>query len=223
MDMPKLTIVGTPDLPQGIREMFGDALCKAHERVESCGELIGYRVVHIQDGTVYLSNIILDDATGEWFEDDRDEAIEPPSSFVPCRRDYHVCPKCLLTIRAHAHAIEGESEEDRPHPATDDAWEQVRGSGLLCGGDHCDDPPQMVVWTKVDGTVEKRRSTSTGHAIVLIAGVVQWDPEVNRPPYEDRTPAETIELYERIGTHLSGTFVREDLDPITGQPKEAVS
>jgi len=59
------------------------------------------------------------------------------SKFVPCRTDYHVCASCLQVIRSLAHIIEGESEEDRPFPEVDDAWNRAKDSGLLCGEDHC--------------------------------------------------------------------------------------
>jgi hypothetical protein len=221
MDIPKITIVGTPDLPQGIREMFGDALGKAHDRVEIGSDLIGYRVVHRQDGVVYLSNVIFDDAGDEWFEDDRDEAVLPISELVPCRLDYHVCPECLRTIRAHAHVIEDESEEDRPHPAIDDAWDQVEGSGLLCGGDHCDDPPQEITWNTPDGSVKTRLFPSTSMASFFISGIVQLDPALSENLYISRN--EIIELYEALEVKSCGTFVRRDLDSHTGSPKEQTS
>jgi len=61
----------------------------------------------------------------------------PTNEFVPCRTDYHVCASCLQVIRSIAHIIEGESEEDRPFPEEDDAWNRAKDSGLLCGGYHC--------------------------------------------------------------------------------------
>ncbi|MCX6659081.1 MAG: hypothetical protein NTX81_01680, partial [Candidatus Bathyarchaeota archaeon] len=68
------------------------------------------------------------------------------SEFVPCRTDYHVCAECLQVIRSLAHIIEGESEEDRPFPEADDAWNRAKDSGMLCGGDHCQEAKK---WSRV--------------------------------------------------------------------------
>lgn len=70
----------------------------------------------------------------------------PDGKFVPCKpaHEYDVCAYCQSVLRAHAHVIEGESEEDRPHPGPDDHFEQVEGAGLFCGGKKCDHPPSVT-------------------------------------------------------------------------------
>lgn len=74
--------------------------------------------------------------------------------FVPCKpaHEYDVCLYCQAQLRAHAHLIEGESEEDRPHPEPDDHFEQVSGAGLFCGGSKCDHPPSVETCDKCGST-----------------------------------------------------------------------
>lgn len=213
MNQPLITIVGTPDLPEGIREMFGDTLLPSHEMFEVDSHLFGYRIAHSQDGVSCLSNVLVGDDGETYTEDDRQEAISTPSTFVPCRLDYYVCPECLRTIRAHAFIIEGESEEDRAHPSIEDAWDQVEGSGRLCGVYRCENPPQEVTFTNPEGVVSVRTYPSTRIATMAIGCIVQKDPEVDRPENWSLDADEIVDLYEQIGTHLSGTFVRRDLDP----------
>ena len=75
--------------------------------------------------------------------------------FVPCRDpyDYDVCEVCCRVLRGLAHVIDGEGEEDRPHPTLDDHFERAAGSALLCGGAECEHPPSS---TRCDSCLSRR-------------------------------------------------------------------
>jgi len=227
LSKPKVEIVGTPDLPEALRKMYegsGLPLLHAHERVmgplvDGGHTLIGYRVQIMRIGLPHIATCLVGDDGVTFFEDGLEVLNRDPSTFVPCRTDYHVCPDCLRELRAHAHVIEGESLEDRPMPSVNDAWDQVEGCAGLCGGDHCEDPPERVVWTKADGSVSVRDFESTMDASMTISGVVQWDPGLSeRGTQEVLTPDEIIEAYEALEVHSSGDFLRLGLDPDTGEP-----
>ena len=230
MKGPTIEIVGTPDLPCAVSAIFGDKLLPAHEKVmvpDAKGglALLGYRVSFMGKGKPMLSNVLVGDDGETYFQDDVQEMAGEPNTFVPCRTEYFVCPKCLREIRAHAHIIEGESEEDRPHPSIDDAWDQVEGCAGFCGGDHCKNPPQRVYWTKPDGTVQTLNFVSKSAASFVIANIVQWqeasmqgDLSCNMVCYLRDDPDSLIEAYEDLSSHPLGEFLRLNRDPDTGEP-----
>ena len=228
MDRPTIEVVGTPDLPRLVSDIFGDKLLPAHEKIrvpDGKGglALIGYRVSFMEEGKPMLSNVLVGDDGITFYEDDVQEADRVPDTVVPCRRDYFVCNYCLREIGAHAYNIEGLGEEDRPYPSIEDAWDEVEGCDGFCGGSYCANPPQRVVWTKADGTAQAQNFPSTGYADVVIAGIVQWAPDLQRPNELERTPEETVEAYEMYATAGSGwslgQFLRLDLDDHTGEPQ----
>jgi len=221
---PRVEIIGTPDLPEGVRRLYGDDLLHAHERImapRSGGglALVCYRVQFMRVGLPHVANALVGDDGVTYHEDDVQVLEGEPSTFVSCRTEYCVCDQCLREIRAHAHIIEGESLEDRPLPSIEDAWDRVEGSGLLCGGDHCGNPPQLVVWTR-EGHRSARRFPSTMDASMTISGVLQWDPGVEpRVTAEGPlTPDEIVDLYEALDERSSGEFLRLDLHPRTCEP-----
>ena len=218
MNKPTIQIVGTPDLPEGVVSIFGDKLLVAHEKLTIDGALIGYRVSFMDEGVPMLSNCLVGDDGVTYYEDDVQEMAGEPSTFVPCRTDYHVCPECLREIRAHAHIIEGESEEDRPHPAIGDAWDRVEGCDGFCGGNRCENPPQRVYWTSVL-RVSVRDFPSTMDASMTISSIVQWDAGlIKQTSAETMTPDEINDAYEALLVKSSGHFLRLNLDPDTGKP-----
>ena len=215
-----IAVVGTPDLPESIREKYEGRLFQAHEMVTDHGVVIGYRVAFLELGLPHLANIIL--VTGppndEWDEDDCQLMDGWPNTTVPCRRDFHVCSECLHEIRARAYVIEGEGWEDRPMPSVMDAWNCVVDNEFLCGGDHCENLPQRVIWTKTDGSVDVRVFGSTADASEYISGIVQWAEEiVGLTSVGELTPDEIIDLYENLDTRPLGSFVRQGIDPLSGE------
>ena len=225
MNKPTIEIVGTGDLPQAVRNIFGDKLLNVHEKVmvpdaNDGLSLLGYRVSFVDEGKNMLCNCLVGDDGETYYEDDVQEMAGEPLTSVPCRTNYCVCPDCLREIRGVVHVIEGESDEDRPYPSIEDAWDRVEGSGGLCGGDHCENPPQLVVWTRPDGHRSARRFESTMDASMTISGVVQWDPGLSEQGTKEvLTPDEIIDRYEALRVKSTGEFLRLDLDADTCEPK----
>ena len=135
-------VVSTARLPLPIREMFGDySLVPNFEHAQMIyddGSLMGYVVTSMSiDGKMMNSNVVYEG--GEFHIDDMHESVWSPPPPVEASTDYPVCFDCLREIANIAYLLNGK-QRDRPNPRIDDAHAMAVEQGLLCGGDHCDDP-----------------------------------------------------------------------------------
>jgi len=149
---------------------------------------------------------------------------------VPCRdpRELCVCDECRAELRALAYVIEGESEEQRPHPSPDDHLERASGSGMLCGGGRCLHPPS-VRWLCV------RQDPEYGDRDIrdgTWGQVVEWAAEIildeggpaARTAYDEwrrgemlpDRPWNMVRWYDEEGEGAVGTFA---LYPLAGEPE----
>lgn len=154
----------------------------------------------------------------------------PGHEFVACKDPdlYDLCEECRAELRALAYVIEGESEEDRPHPSPDDHLERASGSGLLCGGDRCLHPPS-VGWLCVRQNPEygdqEIRDGTWVQVVEWAAGIIlgeggppartAYDEWLRGEMLPDR-PWNVARWYDQQGAGTVGTF---NLYPLAGEPE----
>jgi hypothetical protein len=152
------------------------------------------------------------------------------SDFVPCKdpNQYGVCERCRAELRALTYVIEGESEEDRPHPTPDDHHERASGSGLLCGGDHCLHPPSrryLCVRQNPEYGDQELQDGTYDEIVVWAAEIILGEGgSVARLAYDlwrrqetlPDAPWNVVRWYDEAGEAVRGTFT---IYPLAGEPE----